>query len=137
MAFPGGRSETRNASTATERRSIETIQARYWKVLRHSFKMASALNRPKAAFRDKQRCLGATAPTRCAQPTLSPANHEEIRLKSFLMNIRCLPTLYGAPTIPWTGCACHDSCNLRRHPRGLRFPLVAPFALDSIGRQPH
>src|SRR3546814_1103757 len=67
MAFPGGRSETRTASTATERRSIETIQARYWKVLRHSFKMASALNRPKAALRDKQRCMGATAPTRCAQ----------------------------------------------------------------------
>src|SRR3546814_4220752 len=93
MAFPGGRSETRNASTATERRSIETIQARYWKVLRHSFKMASALNRPKAALRDKQRCMGATAPTRCAHPTLSPANHEEIRLKSVLLNIRCLPTL--------------------------------------------
>src|SRR3546814_2695539 len=82
--------------------------------------MASALNRPKAALRDKQRCMGATAPTRCAQPTLSPANHEEIRIKSVLLNIRCLPTLSGAPTITGKGCACNDSCHLRRHKRGLR-----------------
>jgi hypothetical protein len=43
------RYETRTASTATERRAIETIHASYWKFSRHLFKIASALNRPKAA----------------------------------------------------------------------------------------
>src|SRR3546814_6154678 len=99
--------------------------------------MASALNRPKAALRDKQRCMGATAPTRCAQPTSSTENHEEIRLKSVPLTIRCLPTLSGAPTIHEKGCACHDTCHPRRNKHGLRFTCAAPVAPDSPGRLAH
>jgi hypothetical protein len=48
------RYETRTASTATERRAIETIHARYWKFLRHShssiFGHANALNLQRNFF---------------------------------------------------------------------------------------
>src|SRR3546814_11546496 len=67
----------------------------------------------------------------------TPANHEETRLKSALVNIRCLPTLSGAPTIPEKGSARHGSCHLRRHRRSLRSACAAPFAPDSPVRLAH
>src|SRR3546814_4613018 len=50
------RYEARAASTATERRAIETIHAIYWTFLRDLFKTASALNRHQGCrLRDMQR----------------------------------------------------------------------------------
>src|SRR3546814_20563479 len=49
------RYEARAASTATERRAIDTINAIYWTFLRDLFKTASALNRPQGCrLRDMQ-----------------------------------------------------------------------------------
>src|SRR3546814_380118 len=73
--------ETRTASTATERRAIETIHAIYWTFLRDLFKTASALNRPQGCrLRDMQRCMGAIAPTRSGKKTDLKRNlHEQTR----------------------------------------------------------
>jgi hypothetical protein len=68
--------ETRTASTATERRAIETIHAGYL------FNIASALNRPQGCrLRDMQRCMGAIAPTRSAQPTPPPRTTRKLGLQ--------------------------------------------------------
>src|SRR3546814_12690754 len=57
------RYEARAASTATERRAIETIHAIYWTFLRDLFKTASAMNRhPGCRLRDLQGCTGTLVP---------------------------------------------------------------------------
>src|SRR5262245_57543454 len=62
------RYETGTASTATERRAIETIHASYWTFLRDLFKTASPLIRPQGCrLRDMQRCMEAIAPTRSGE----------------------------------------------------------------------
>src|SRR3546814_6166970 len=66
------RYEARAASTATERRAIETIHAIYWTFLRDLFKTASALNRHQGCrLRDMQGCTGTIVPTRGGRKQIS------------------------------------------------------------------
>ena len=63
----GHSDEIRNVDRKHSNRapSYETIHASHWTFLRYLFKSASALNRPQCcSLRDKQRCMGAIAPTR-------------------------------------------------------------------------